>query len=122
MAFDSLKGIPFFQPLIDIEEGRRPIDMGEPVSEVLSDGNPDCKHGRIFYINNSFDGQAWWCDECERHERIGYHPGYEIKFPPNALISTPNPKFGKEQFYAFRTNDDGAATDLDRNQWVPRKK
>jgi len=119
---ESVKGIPFFQPLVDIENGRRPIDRGQPESQILNEGNPDCIHARIFYIDNAFDGQAWWCDDCPRHDRIGYSPGYKIKLPPNALISTPNPKFGKEQFYAFRTNDDSVVADLDRDQWVPRKK
>jgi hypothetical protein len=89
--------------------------LEEPVEqEVLDSGDQECKHSRIFYIDNSFDGQAWWCDGCSRHERMGYSPGFIIKFPMNALISTPNPKYGGKGFYAFRTNDEGKVEDLDK--------
>lgn len=83
--------------------------------EVLNHGNPNCQHSRVFYIDNAFDGQAWWCDVsgCERHERMDYSPGYKMKFPVNALISTPNPKYGGEDFYAFRANNEGRAELLD---------
>lgn len=88
--------------------------------EVLDSGDQKCKHSHIFYIDNSFDGQAWRCDDCSRHERIGYSPGFIMKFPVNALISTPNPKYGEENFYAFRANDEGKAEELDK--WIKRRK
>ncbi|MBA7595908.1 hypothetical protein ES703_02873 [subsurface metagenome] len=80
--------------------------------EVLDSGDQECKHSRIFYIDNSFDGQAWRCDDCSRHERMGYSPGFIMKFPVKALISTPNPKYGGKDFYAFRVNDEGKAEEL----------
>lgn len=77
----------------------------------------------MFYIDNAFDGQAWWCDvaECSRHERMDYSPGFKMRFSPSVLISTPNPKYGGENFYSFKTNDKGAAEILDRKKWVRRK-
>lgn len=75
--------------------------------KVLDEGNPDCEHGKILYANNAFDGQAWWCDNCSRHEMMGYSPGLIIKFPPHALIRTPNPQFGGEGVYSHRANANG---------------
>src|SRR3989344_6897022 len=108
----------FFKPLADIEKGRRPIDQGQPQSQVLNEGDIKCNHGRVYYIDNAFDGQAWWCDDCPRHEKIDYSPGYKIKFLQNSLISTPNQEYGAEQFYAFRTDDKGIVHRL--NSRVPR--
>ena len=88
--------------------------------EVLDSGDQKCKHSHIFYIDNSFDGQAWLCDDCSRHERMGYSPGVIMRFPVNALISTPNPKYGGEDFYAFRADNDGKAKTLDER--VKREK
>lgn len=90
--------------------------------KVLNEGKPNCKHEKILYENNMFDGQAWWCDihDCGRHEQLGYSPGDKIKFPSNTLISTPNPKYGGERFYAFRTNDKGEAKLLNKDEWVRR--
>lgn len=87
--------------------------------EVLDSGDQECKHLRIYHIDNAFDGQAWWCDDCSRHERIDYSPGFIMKFPANALISTPNPKYGGEDFYAFRANDEGKAEEL--GEWIKRE-
>ena len=87
--------------------------------EILNPGNKKCKHPHIYYIDNAFDGQAWWCDDCSRHERIDYSSGFIMKFPIGALISTPNPKYGREDFYAFRANDEGRAEKLD--EWIKRK-
>lgn len=88
--------------------------------EVLNEGDPNCQHFHILYIDNAFDGQAFWCDNCPRHERIDYSPGFIMKFPVNALISTPNPKYGGEDFYAFRADNDGKAKTLDER--VKREK
>lgn len=90
---------------------------------VLNEGNLDCNHGRVFYEDNSFDGQAFWCDikGCGRHVCLGYSPGDKLKFPSDALISTPNPEYGGEVFYAFRVNDEGLAELLERKNWVERR-
>src|SRR3989344_2567670 len=99
--------------------------MGEILEGiVLKQGDLDCYHERIFYIDNDFDGQAWWCDlpKCGRHEKIPYSPGDKIKFPAHALISTDNPKYGGEIFYAFRTNENGEAKLLPRDQWLGRER
>ncbi len=83
-------------------------DLGEPAQQcILNARHPDCKHPRILYIDNAFDGQAFWCDDCPRHERMDYSPGFKIRFPANALISTPNEEYGRENFYAFRANSEG---------------
>ena len=97
-------------------------DLGEPTQQyILNAGHPDCKHPRILYINNSFDGQAWWCDDCERHERMDYSPGFKIRFPGNALISTPNERFGGSDFYSYRANQNGVVEKvLNRNEWIKR--
>ena len=97
-------------------------DLEESVSQIVLDkGNLDCEHQRIFYIDNAFDGQAWWCDDCSRHERMDYSPGFKIKFPKNTLISTPNPEYGAEKFYAFRTDDKRFVNLLERREWMPRE-
>ena len=97
-------------------------NLGESAKqEILNQGNPSCLHNHIFYLDNGFDGQAWWCDLCERQEKMAYSPGFKIRFPANALISTPNPKYGGEDFYAFKTNAGGVVEpDLNRNEWVRR--
>ncbi len=99
-------------------------NLGEKViQEVLNEGNVECNHRYIFYINNAFDGQAWWCDNCRRHERMDYSPEFKIKFPANALISTPNLEYGGESFYAFKTDKEGIADKaLDKKEWVKRDK
>jgi hypothetical protein len=101
----------------------RDINVRAPI-EVLNEGDSSCRHERIYHINNSFDGQAFWCDNpsCKRHERMDYSPGHDIPFPPGALISTPNPKYGAENFYAFRANDKGEASLLERKDWVKRNR
>ena len=97
-------------------------DLGKPAKQyILNSGHTDCKHPRILYIDNCFDGQAWWCDDCERHERMDYSPGFKIRFPANALIRTPNPRSGGLDFYSFRANQEGVAEEtLDRNEWTAR--
>lgn len=98
---------------------RREINQPVPIN-ILNEDDKDCNHDRIFYINNSFDGQAFWCDKCTRHERMNYSPGFTIKFPPSALISSPNPKYGAEEFYAFRADKEGVALELPKEEWVQR--
>ena len=91
--------------------------------EVLNQGDSECKHSRIFYIDNAFDGQAFWCDDCSRHERMDYSPGFKIKFPANVLISTPNPDYGGKSFYAFRANEKGIVDKyLNKEEWIKRDK
>jgi len=75
--------------------------------EVLDRGDSNCNHQKVLYIDNSFDGQAWWCDDCSRHERLRYTPGEIIKFPPYARIRTPNSKSGGEKVYAYRADING---------------
>lgn len=89
---------------------------------VLNEGESDCKHERVLYEDVPFDGQSWRCDMrgCGRHERVAYSPGDKIRFPIGALISTPNPKYGGEKFYAFRANAEGLAEPLNRNEWIRR--
>ena len=91
--------------------------------KVLNQGNPGCQHPRVFYLDNGLDGQAWGCDDCERQERMAYSPGFKIRFPGNALISTPNERFGGLDFYSHRANQNGVVEKrLDRNEWVRRGK
>ena len=93
--------------ITDLESNFRELfarDIKEPAEqEILNEGNFNCKHLRVFYIDNAFDGQAFWCDDCKRHERMDYSPGYKIKFPANALISTPNAFYGGNFFYSFKS-------------------
>jgi len=84
-----------------------------PKIHVLNEGDSNCLHTHVFYIDNAFDGQAWWCDICPRHEKIDYSPGEKILFPPLALISTPNPEYGGEEVYTFRANKEGRVTKKD---------
>ncbi|MEK6840664.1 MAG: hypothetical protein AABX79_01795 [Nanoarchaeota archaeon] len=91
--------------------------------EVLNQGNPNCKHPRVFYIDIPFDGQVWGCDDCPRQERIAYSPGFKIRFPAGALISTPNQEYGGRAFYTFRANEKGEVEKyLSRAEWVRRGK
>jgi hypothetical protein len=90
--------------------------------ELFDAGDFNCKHSHVFYFDNGFDGQAMQCDDCSRYERLGYSHGLKIPFPANALVSTPNLDYGKENFYAFRTNDKGEVQELSREEWVPRLK
>jgi len=86
-------------------------------SQVLNEGNPQCSHSHVHYIDNAFDGQAWWCDEpkCKRHERIDYSPEHKIKFPPHAFIRNFTNKF-----YCYQANDEGIVTgELPREKWIP---
>ena len=87
--------------------------------QVLKKGGLNCKHDKVLYIDNAFDGQAFWCDmpDCGRHERIPYSPGNRIRFPASALIRTPNPKYGGEEFYSFRADSNGEAKPLPRKFW-----
>lgn len=90
-------------------------------SIVLNEGNLNCNHNRVYYVDNAFDGQAWWCDEptCKRHEIIYYSPGEKIRFPLNAFIRTPNPEYGEGKFYAYQSNNEGAVTAvLPKDKWV----
>jgi len=47
-----------------------------------------------------------------------------MRFSANALISTPNPKYGGECFYAFRANKEEGVVDrdLDKKEFVKRDK
>ncbi|MBI4158635.1 hypothetical protein HY500_00050 [Candidatus Woesearchaeota archaeon] len=95
-------------------------EMGKAPIEVLVQGNPDCPHDRVYYLDNAFDGQAYWCrrEECDRHVRMDYDPGRKIPFPPHALITTPNTEY--EGFYAHRANENGIVEKvLPRDQWTP---
>ncbi len=73
-------------------------------------------------MNNSFDGQAYWCDGCSRHQRTDYSPGHIIPFPIGSLISIPNPKYGGENFYSFRADLEGKMQVLPKDERVPRGK
>jgi len=89
---------------------------------AMNKGNPNCKHQHVNYIDNGFDGQAWWCDEtdCERHEKMNYSAGEKIIFPSNALIRTPNPEFGGGSFYAHKADSDGIVRNrLQKQEWIP---
>ncbi len=98
-------------------------DIKEPaLIDVLNIGDETCKHERVFYVDNAFDGQAWWCDDCPRHERMDYSPGNIIKFPSNALISTPNLKFGGYSFYGLRADSNGIVSyAFSRDDRIPRR-
>ncbi len=107
--------------------GKNPLDDGKTV-QVLKEGNSTCLHPGILYLDVPLDGQAWICDSCGRHERIGYGNtpetygrGKTMKFPANALISVPNPKFGGENFYSFRADADGVAQGLPLEKRVDRR-
>lgn len=97
-------------------------NLGEKADqEILNEGNSECKHNRIFYIDNAFDGQAYWCDDCERHERMDYSPGFKMRFPQNALISTPNPGYWKEGVYSFKTDEKCIVHELKKDSWIERQ-
>ncbi len=83
--------------------------MVEIKLHVLNEGNPKCSHPYVYYINNALDGQTFWCDipGCERHEKMDYSPNVKIPFPPNAYIRTPNPMNGGEDFYSFKSDQEG---------------
>lgn len=90
--------------------------------KIFDAGNPDCLHPRIFFIDNAFDGQAWWCDECPRHEKLEYSPGLKMPFPSDTLISASDPEHGEKKFYGWKTDKFGKAHELPREEWVPRLK
>lgn len=85
----------------------RIVYLEDCTTQVLDEGDPECKHNYILYIDNAFDGQAWWCDECGRYKRMGYCPGEKIRFPPDAYIRTLNPDYGGEEVYSWRADSDG---------------
>lgn len=85
----------------------------------MNQGSSECNHSHIFYVQEPFDGQAFWCDneDCKRHERIPYSKetaGQVMNFPVGALIRTPNPKYGGEDVYAFCADENGEAELLPR--------
>ena len=84
--------------------------------EILNEGDPSCHHRIVYYIDNKFDRQAWWCDACSRHERLGYTPGKIMRFPPNSYLRTPNPEYGAESVYAWKTDKDGNVEELPFNK------
>lgn len=88
--------------------------------EVINEGSLECSHSRGNYLRNGFDGDAYWCDECTYHIRRDYSPGHPFPFPPNSLISTPNPQYGGLEFYSFKVNERGDVMKLSREKWVPR--
>ena len=98
----------------------RSIHERAPV-EIVNDGDPSCLHEKICYLSDGFEGQAFWCDLCDRHERIDYSPGYKIPLPPNSLVRTPNPQYGNGQFYAFKVDEDGEVHPLSQESWVPKE-
>ena len=74
--------------------------------KILNPGNADCKHSYILYIDNKFDGQAWWCDQCTRQERMNYNPDIKILFPAEAYLRTlPEPQ--EEMQYDWQVNAQG---------------
>jgi hypothetical protein len=81
-------------------------------NEILNEGKIGCAHRFVYFIDNAFDGKAWWCDEplCERQEKTGQ--GEKIMFPANAYIRTPNPAFGGEAVYAHRADSTGDVKDI----------
>lgn len=79
------------------------------IREILNQGHLKCRHEYVDYLDNDFDGQAWWCDICSRHERLDYSPAQKIRFPPNAYIRCPNPDFGDNDTYAHKANDEGVS-------------
>ncbi len=88
--------------------------MTESKLQVLNEGNPNCSHPYVYYIDNALDGQAFWCDVpgCGRHEKMDYSPGVKILFPPQAYIRTPNPMNGGEEVYAHKADQDGIVRDI----------
>ncbi len=84
-------------------------------NRILDEGNPNCEHEFIDYVDNKFDGQAFWCDmsDCNRHERIGYSPGHVMEFPSGSYIRNPNPKFGIRGVYSHKADENGIASLLD---------
>ena len=78
-----------------------------PKLEILNEGNPECEHRHVEYISNAFDGQAFWCDDCPRHERLPYSPGEKIRFPSRAFIRTPNPQHGDSETYSHQADEKG---------------
>lgn len=86
--------------------------------QVLDKGNPECMHQRVFYEENAFDGSALYCDDCPRHERLGYSPGLKMPFPQDALIRTPNLKLGGGKYYSRKANERGVVeNELPISQW-----
>ena len=119
--------IPVESPEFLREEFRRTYgrDINEPAPQVLHNvGNPDCKHDRVFYDDERLMGQYLWCDlpNCGRHESMAYSPNHKMKFPPGALISTPNQQYGGENFYSFKANEQGIAGLLPKDQWIGRER
>ncbi|HKZ34187.1 MAG TPA: hypothetical protein VJ142_03070 [Candidatus Nanoarchaeia archaeon] len=120
-GFDLHDGAPGLEEQFKRIFGR---SLDEPAEQqVLNEGDSGCLHHRVLYIDNAFDGQAWWCDVsgCGRHERMDYSPGFKMKFPRDALIRTPNPEYGGENTYVFRANSEGLAKLLPRTEWTRRK-
>jgi hypothetical protein len=81
--------------------------------QVVNPGKPDCVHPRVFYQDMGLMGsQSWSCDVpgCDRQESLKYdppHAGRRMRFPPSALVRTPNPDFGGERFYSHQANTQG---------------
>ncbi len=80
-------------------------------AEVLCEGKADCNHAHLNYVAVPLDGQAFWCDDCARQERVLYskdRPNAPVMtFPPGSLVRVPNPQYGGEDVYAFRTDSEG---------------
>lgn len=80
------------------------------------EGKPECSHAKIYYENTGLLGsQGWRCDapDCGRVVTLEYDPGAagrRISFPPNALIRTPNPDYGAENWYSHKANEHGVCT------------
>lgn len=90
-------------------------------NKVFYEGNPECKHDRVLYIDFGITGQSWHCDypECERQEAIGYSDsGEKIKFPPLAYIMTENAKFGGHGVYSHRADENGLAKLLSEKERI----
>ncbi len=77
-------------------------------NEIVNMGSKDCTHPYICYIDNAFDGQAFWCDMCAYQEQMDYNPGEKLVFPPHAYIRTG----GRDGTYAWQANAEGIVTEI----------
>jgi len=90
--------------------------------ETLNEGDPNCTHERICYVDSRFSGQSWVCDygNCRRTEGIEPRPQQALnppilRFPPGALIRTPHVPSGWDT-YTMKADENGIPRNLPDNE------
>lgn len=89
--------------------------------DILVDGNPNCEHLYLLYVNNRREGQYWKCDnpECGRKEWTDSKNHLTIKFPPGAFIRS---KRNKKDIYRYQADEKGIVRgELDSYRRIHRK-